>query len=106
VARCRPRRRRDIGIGTANDQVTPGNVGQLSGSWLEYDVAQAEEGVFFVATAGGETRVTTLQKSKPSQAIFLLPASLIAGTYNLAVRARIGGGNELRTGSLDPVMAV
>lgn len=97
---------RDIGSDTTNDQVTVGNIGQLSGSRLKYDPAQADEGVFFVATAGGDTKVSTVQKNKPSQSVFLVPAALLAGTYNLEVRARIGGGTELRTGRLDTVLTI
>lgn len=39
---------RDVGSDTTNDQVTPGNVGQLSGSRLKFDPAQAHEAVFSV----------------------------------------------------------
>jgi len=97
---------RDIGSDTTNDQITAGNIGQLSGSRLKFDPGQADEGVFFVATAGGETKVATVQKNKPAQVVFLVPATLVAGTYNIEVRARIAGGTELRTGRLDPVLTV
>jgi len=96
----------DNGSGTNNDQVTVGGIGQLSGSRLKYDATQADEGVYFVATAGGETKVTVVQKNKPAQAVFSVPATLIAGTYNIEVRARIAGGTELRIGRLDPVLTV
>jgi hypothetical protein len=96
----------DIGSSTTNDQVTPGNIGTVNGSRLKFDTLQADEGVYFVATAGGETKVATVQKNKPSQLVFLIPAGLIAGTYNIEVRARINGGTELRIGRLDPVLTV
>ncbi len=96
----------DIGSATTNDQITPGNIGQVSGSRLKFDTLQADEGVYFVATAGGETKVATVQRNKPSQLVFLIPAGLIAGTYNIEVRARVDGGTELRIGRLDPVLTV
>ena len=96
----------DIGSATTNDQVTPANIGQLTGSRLKFDTLQADEGVYFVATAGGATKVATVQRNKPSQLVFLIPAGLIAGTYNIEVRARIAGGTELRIGRLDPVLTV
>ena len=96
----------DIGSITTNDQVTPGNIGTVNGSRLKFDTLQADEGVYFVATAGGETKVATVQKNKPSQLVFLIPAGLLAGTYNIEVRARINGGTELRIGRLDPVLTV
>jgi hypothetical protein len=95
----------DIGSGTTNDQVTAGNIGQLSGSRLKYHEAAGDEGVYFLPTGGGaETKVTTLQKNKPAQLVFLVPAGLLPGTYNLEVRARIATGTELRVGRLDPVL--
>ncbi len=97
---------RDVGSDTTNDQVTPGNIGQLSGSRLKYDATQADEGIYFVATAGGETKVATVQKNKPSQLVFLVPAGLLAGTYYVEVRARIRGGTDLRIGRLDSVLTV
>ncbi len=97
---------RDVNSDTTNDTVTVGGIGQLSGSRLKYDAAQADEGIYFVATAGGDTKATVVQKNKPAQVVFSVPATLIAGTYNLEVRARVGGGTELRIGRLDPVLTV
>lgn len=98
----------DNGSGTTNDQVTVGNIGEVVGSRLKFDTAQADEGIFFLATAGGETKVATaaVQTNKPGKVIFLIPATLIAGTYNVEIRARVGGGTELRIGRLDPVLTV
>ena len=59
-----------------------------------------------MATAGGETKVTVVQKNKPSQLVFIVPATLIAGTYNIEARARVSGGTQLRVGRLDPVLTV
>ncbi len=96
---------RDIGSDTTNNQLTPGNIGQLSGSRLKFDAAAADEGIYFVATPGGvETKVPTVQKNKPAQVVFLIPAALGPGQYNVVVRARINGGTELRTGQLDAVL--
>ena len=96
----------DIGSATTNDQITPANIGQLSGSRLKFDTLAADEGVYFVATAGGETKVATIQRNKPSRLVFLIPAGLIAGTYNIEVRARQRDSAELRIGRLDPVLTV
>lgn len=97
---------RDVGSDTTNDQVTPGNIGQLSGSRLKYDAAQADEGIYFLPTGGGgETKVATVQKNKPAQLVFLVPA-LMPGTYYLEVRARVGGGTQLRSGRLDTTLTV
>jgi len=103
---------RDVNSDTTNDTVTVGGIGQLSGSRLKYDALQADEGIYFVATAGGETKVTVVQKNKPAQVVFSVPATLVPGTYNLEVRARQGSPpagpdtRELRTGRLDAVLTV
>ena len=98
----------DNGSGTTNDQVTVGNIAEVAGSRLKFDEAAADEGIFFIATAGGETKVAAaaVQTNQPSTLLFLIPATLIAGTYNIEVRARVSGGTELRVGRLDPVLTV
>lgn len=52
-------------------------------------------------TGGAETKVTTVQKNKPAQLVFLILAGLAAGTYYLEV-----GGTQLRSGRLDAVLTV
>ena len=98
---------RDVGSDTTNDQLTPDNIGQLSGSRLKFDAAAADEGLFFLPLAlGGETKADTVKRNKPAQLVFLVPTGLVAGQYRLEVRARISGGTELRTGRLDAVLTV
>ena len=98
---------RDVGSDTTNDQLTPGNIGQLSGSRLKFDAAAADEGLYFLPVAlGAETKVDTVQRNKPAQVVFLVPAGLVAGQYRLEVRVRISGGTELRSGRLDTVLTV
>ncbi len=98
----------DNGSSTTDDQVTVGNIGTVVGSRLKYDEAQADEGIFFIATAGGETKVANaaVQTNMPATVLFLIPATLIAGTYNLEVRARVSGGTQLRIGRLDATLTV
>jgi DNA-binding domain/Domain of unknown function (DUF4469) with IG-like fold len=90
----------DVNTGGTNDDLTPGGIGQLSGHRLKYDEVQADEGIFFLPDGGGaETKVVTVQKNKPGQLVFLVPA-LASDNYFLEVRARIAGGTELRIGRL------
>lgn len=97
---------RDIATDTTNGQVTPDNIGQLTGSRLKYDPDQPDEGIYFLPTGvGGETKVATVQKNKPSQLVFLIP-TLTSGDYQIEVRARISGGTELRSGRLDVILTV
>lgn len=98
----------DLGSGTRGETLTPNNIGTLNGGRLKFDPAKPDEGIFFLAADGGaETRVepARVQRNKPSQLVFLLPA-LPAGDYTLEVRARTGGGSEVRRGTLDAVLSV
>lgn len=98
---------RDLGSTTFDDQITPGNIGELVGSRLKFNPSQLDEGVFFIPTGGGAgTQVTTFQRNKPSSLVFLIPSGLVPGTYQLEVRARISGGTELRTGRLEATLTV
>jgi hypothetical protein len=86
--------------------VTPGNIGELTGSRLRYDPAAADEGIFFVPAAGGaETKVDFVQLNKPASQVFMVPA-LVAGEYKLEVRARVGGAIQFRTGTLAATLTV
>jgi len=97
----------DLGSGTMNSAVTPGNIGTIDGYRLKFDRAQAFEGVYFIRVDGlGEMKPGFIQKNKPSQLVFLNPKILPAGEYFLEVRARLHGGDELRAGRLDAVLTV
>lgn len=97
----------DLGSGEINGTITPGNIGTINGNRLKFDPAQADEGIFFSPTGGGAaTKADIVQKNKPSQLVFLVPAGLAAGDYRLIVTARMSNGTELRTGILDATLTV
>jgi len=98
---------KDLGSNETNDGVTPGNIGTISGNRLKFNAPAADEGVFFVHATGnaGPVKVSAVQTNKPGQLVFLVPA-LSAGGYFIEVRARLQGGQGLRTGRLDSVLTV
>lgn len=97
----------DLGSGEINGTITPGNIGTINGHRLKFDPTQADEGIFFSPTGGGApTKADIVQKNKPSQLVFLVPAGLAAGDYRLIVNARMANGTELRTGILDATLTV
>lgn len=104
----------DNGSHTTNDQITVGNIGQIAGSRLKFDVTKADEGVFFVPATGAAVRVPVadVQTNKPGKVIFLNPATLVPGTYHVEVRARQGpkpagtDNRELRVGRLGAALTV
>jgi len=100
-----PRQLRGNSSATTDSTLTPGNIGTLNGARLKFDPDQADEGLYLLPTSGGATvKVTTFQRNKPGQLIFLNPTGLAAGDYFMEVRARVRGTTELRSGRLEDVV--
>ncbi|MFV0376512.1 MAG: DNA-binding domain-containing protein [Mangrovibacterium sp.] len=96
----------DLGSGTRNDTLTPGNIAQLKGSRLKFDPTDPVQGIFILAADGStETRVQTVSNNKPSQLDFLVPA-LAPGLYRLEVRAILYKTSSLRKGTLPVELTV
>lgn len=89
----------DLGSGTRNDQLTPGNIAQLRGSLLKFDEADPLQGIFLIASDTSETRISTISRNKPGQLDFLIPA-MASGEYRLEVRALLQNSKTIRTGGL------
>ena len=96
----------DFISGERNSVLTPGGMGQVVGHRLKFDPAAADQGLFFVAEDGGETRVDVVGRNKPGDLMFTVPAGLVAGDYTLEVRATLRGSEELRTGVLWETLSV
>lgn len=96
----------DLGSGSRNDTLTPGNIAQLKGSRLKFDPADVRQGIFIQSTDGvSETRVQMVSNNKPSQLDFLVPP-LAPGTYRVEVRAMVRGTKEPRKGALPVELTV
>lgn len=95
----------DLGSGSRNDVLTPGNIAQLKGSRLKFDPTDPAQGIFLIADDGSETRVSVISNNKPSRLDFLVPA-LTKGTYRLEVRASLYKTNGLRSDSLPAELTV
>ena len=97
----------DTGSGTVDGTVTKGNIGTLNGARMKFNPSAADEGIFFLPTGGGAAvKVAAVQRNKPAQLIFLVPATLAAGSYFLEVRARLTAAGDLRSGKLDDTLTV
>nr|VFK22415.1 MAG: DNA-binding domain-containing protein [Candidatus Kentron sp. MB]VFK28771.1 MAG: DNA-binding domain-containing protein [Candidatus Kentron sp. MB]VFK74088.1 MAG: DNA-binding domain-containing protein [Candidatus Kentron sp. MB] len=98
----------DLGSGEVDSVLTPGNIGTLNGHRLKFDPASRDEGIFLLPgqSDGKAIKIALVQKNKPSQLIFLVPADLPKGNYRIEVRARIEGGKELRAGRADATLRV
>lgn len=97
----------DSGSNTTNTTMTVGNIVTINGENLKYDTEQADEGIYFVPVAGGQSlKPGTVQRNKPSQLVFLCPADLTPGNYWLEVRARLQGGDTIRIGRSEATLIV
>ena len=95
----------DLGSGTRNEELTPGNIAQVRGSRLKFDAADPQQGIFLVAADGAELKVATVARNKPAQLDFLVPP-LAPGEYRLEVRAAIYKTVEIRKGALQAALTV
>lgn len=92
---------KDVNSNTVNDSLSPGGVGQLTGSRLKIEnEADASQGIYLIAENGSEIKVSKLIRNKPAEVLFMIPEGLTSGKYTLEVRTQIRGVKELRKGSL------
>lgn len=92
---------KDLSSATINAVITPGNIGTVEGLHLRFDPEAADEGIFLIPAAGGDTvQITVTQRNDPSQLVFLVPTLTPHAEYWLEVRAHLKGGEALRAGRL------
>lgn len=75
----------------ANDTtnvVKMGSVIELTGARLKFDMADSEQGVFFIKN-GIETRLMQIIENKPSHILAILPATVTEGAYTVELRTRV-----------------
>jgi hypothetical protein len=90
----------DVDSGETNAALTPGGQGRLVGKLVKFDQDDPAQGIFFVAD-GSETRVESVAWNGSHKHIFLVPATLSAGEYELQVRAAWNSaGDDVRSGAL------
>jgi len=83
------------------------NVVEILGSRLNFTLANADEGVFFVPLAGGAAiRATTYINKGDAKLTFVVPATIGGGSaqYTLQIRSRRKNSDTLRTGSWPTVI--
>ncbi len=97
----------DFTTDARNDQLTPGGTARLTGDKLKFDPTDPEQGLFLVATNGTTTKIAKVKTNKPSEQLFVVPATVAAGAgYRLEVRAKNPGSTNLRVGALGTVVRV
>ena len=96
----------DIASDTTDESLTPGGAGELKGSRLKIDPAETDQGVFFIAADGTETRADTYIRNKPANLICMIPDGLASGEYKIVVRTMFRDTNDLRAGRLGSEVVV
>lgn len=90
----------DFVSGTRNQALTPGRSAEIRGSHLKVDPEDPVQGIWFIASDGTETQVELVTRNMPAHLMFEVPAGLAGGEYQVEVRNKPRGANELRTGRL------
>lgn len=91
----------------SNTQASKGNIGVLVGSQLKFNAANPAEGVFFVNLAtNAETKATNIAQRTEGKLMFLIPASLAAGSYYIEVRRAYTNANRLRSDAYEQNLTV
>lgn len=96
----------DYGSGTHNI-LSPGGAAEINGEELKFDKENPDEGIFFIAMDGTETRVDNpLIRHTEGLLIFTAP-QLAAGEYTLEVRKAYGTANiHIRKGNYQELLTV
>jgi hypothetical protein len=95
----------DFNTQAVNSNLTPNGIGQIIGEELKFDPSKPEEGVYFVAENGTETKVSVLANRTEGKLVFNIPV-LTAGNYSLEVRRIYTKNNQVRTGVLVDTLTV
>lgn len=96
----------DFGTDTTNERLSKGGTARLTGSRLKFDPADTTQGIFLINPTGAETRIARVLTNKPSELLFLVPASLANGQYRVVVRAKPFGNQGIRAGELSSLLAI
>ncbi len=96
----------NINTNTTNAVLTPGGIGQIIGEELKFNPNNPQEGIFFIATDGTETKVQIIASRTEGKLVFAIPSTLTAGTYTLEVRRAYTKDNVIRKGMLPDTLTV
>jgi len=97
---------KDFATDTQNETVTPGSGAEIRGSHLKVDPEDPDQGIFFIAFDGSETKVDMIMRNMPANLIFMIPDGLASGEYDVEVRALLQGHTNMRSGRLNEALMV
>jgi len=85
----------DYASQSENSLLTPGGTAEINGDMLKVDTDDMNQGLFFIASDSSETRVTNYMHNRPSLQIFMVPAGLSPGVYELEVRTKVNASTVI-----------
>ncbi len=97
---------KDFTSKTIDEIVTPGGVGELIGNRLKIEEEDLKQGIYFIDINGIEIRATEIVRNKPRHLIFVIPEGLVAGAYDIEVRATIYNTKTIKKGQLNANLIV
>ena len=95
---------KDFNSGEVNSTLSINGIGHILGHRLKFDSEVETDGIYFVKDDGTEVKVSVVAENKPSRLMFMIPAELTAGDYELQVRVKMG--EETRKGILNSTLSV
>jgi len=91
----------------SHTQASKGGIGVITGSELKFNPANATEGIFFVNNAtNAETKVTEVAQRTEGKLMFMIPSTLVAGSYFVEVRKAYTNANSIRSDAFETNLTV
>ena len=88
-------------------QASKGGIGIITGSELKFNPDNAAEGIYFVNTANNaETKVTEVAQRTDGKLMFMIPDTLVAGTYYVEVRRAYTSAGTIRSDAFEQNLTV
>jgi DNA-binding domain/Domain of unknown function (DUF4469) with IG-like fold len=92
---------------TTHTQASKGGIGIITGSELKFNPSNVAEGIFFVNIAtNAEFKATEIAQRTESKLMFMIPTTLVAGTYYVEVRKAYTNAASIRSDAFETNLSV
>lgn len=95
----------DVVTKATNSIITPMGIAEISGSRLQFNEADNDQGIFFIDRDGNPFRVEAVAHNQAFKLIFQSP-QLPAGEYTIEFRVRLKKSTQLRTAAFTKQLTV
>ena len=92
---------------STHSKASKGGIGIITGSELKFNTANVAEGIFFVNIAtNAETKSTEIAQRTEGKLMFMIPNTLVAGTYYVEVRKAYTNAVSIRSDAFEQNLTV